>query len=133
MLKLLSGLAETKLKLSPRCWNEELDKNLKKMEFKQATSDTGIYTASGGEVFLIAVYVDDIIFAGKTEKPHTMITSVGKPLEERTELYTNPEIQMEKLKEYVQCRYMLMSLDEAYLFAVVSDPTSKNCMQLQRV
>eukprot|EP00795_Rhopilema_esculentum_P000655 gene655-10361_t len=54
--------------LPPRCWNEEIDKHLKRMEFKQAKSDPCIYTASGGEVFLIVVYVDDIILAGKTEK-----------------------------------------------------------------
>ena len=36
------------LKQPPRCWNEALDKHLKKMGFEQANSDTCIYTAFGG-------------------------------------------------------------------------------------
>ena len=56
------------LKQSPRCWNEALDKHLKKMGFEQANSDPCIYTASGGELFLIAVYVDDIILAGRSDQ-----------------------------------------------------------------
>ena len=56
------------LKQSPRCWNEALDKQLKKMGFEQANSDPCVYTASGGEVFLIAVYIDDIILAGRSDK-----------------------------------------------------------------
>ena len=56
------------LKQSPRCWNEALDKHLKKMGFVQANSDPCIYTASRGELSLIAVYVDDIILAGRSDK-----------------------------------------------------------------
>ena len=33
------------LKQSPRSWNEELDKKLRSLGFKQATSDPCIYTA----------------------------------------------------------------------------------------
>ena len=56
------------LKQSPRCWNEALDKQLKNMGFEHANSDPCVYTASGGEVFLIAVYIDDIILAGRSDK-----------------------------------------------------------------
>ena len=57
------------LKQSPRCWNSVLDSRLKLMGFKQANSDTCIYTAfAEGEMFIIAVYVDDIILAGKSDK-----------------------------------------------------------------
>ena len=45
-----------------------MDKPLKTTGFEQATSDPSIYTASGGEVFLMAVYVDDIILVGKSDK-----------------------------------------------------------------
>eukprot|EP00794_Sanderia_malayensis_P020840 gene20840-22883_t len=38
------------------------------MGFEQTSSDPCIYTASGGELFLIAVYVDDIILAGRSDK-----------------------------------------------------------------
>ena len=38
-----------------------MDKYLKSIGFVQANSDTCIYTASEGEMFVVAVYVDDII------------------------------------------------------------------------
>ena len=38
------------------------------MGFEQVNSDPFVYTASGGEMFLIAVYVNDIILAGSTDK-----------------------------------------------------------------
>ena len=39
-----------------------------KMGFVQAASDPCIYTSSGGEMFMIGVYVDDIILTGKSDK-----------------------------------------------------------------
>ena len=56
------------LKQSPRCWNAILDARLKEMGFQQTNSDPCIYRASEGEMFFIAVYVDDIILAGKSDK-----------------------------------------------------------------
>ena len=57
------------LKQSSRCWNEALDKHLKELGFKQSQNDPCIYILnSGGETFVIAVYVDDILLAGKTSK-----------------------------------------------------------------
>ena len=53
------------LKQSPRCWNSVLDVQLKRMGFEQSSSDPCIYTLSGGATFIIGVYVDDIILAGK--------------------------------------------------------------------
>ena len=54
------------LKQSPRCWNEALKSQLKKMHFKQLENDPCIYTlTSGREIFIAAVYVDDIILASK--------------------------------------------------------------------
>ena len=55
------------LEQSPRCWNEALNSQLKKMHFKQLENYPCIYTlTSGGEIFLTAVYVDDIILARKS-------------------------------------------------------------------
>ena len=55
------------LKQSSRCWNEALNSQLKKMHFKQLENDPCIYTlTSGGEIFIAAVYVDDIILASKS-------------------------------------------------------------------
>ncbi len=57
------------LKQSPRCWNIVLDEQLKKMGFVQTTVDPCIYiTAATGEMFFIAVYVDDILLAGCSNK-----------------------------------------------------------------
>ena len=58
------------LKQSSRCWNEALDKHLKKTGFKQSKNDPCIYILNSvGEIFIIAVYVDDIILAGKISEP----------------------------------------------------------------
>ena len=56
------------LKQSPRCWNSALDHKLKQMGFVQAKGDPCLYMASEGEMFIIAVYVDDIVLAGKGDQ-----------------------------------------------------------------
>ena len=54
------------LKQSPRCWNHTLDSQLKKMGFAQSNSDPCLYISITGEPFIIAVYVDDILLAGRS-------------------------------------------------------------------
>ena len=55
------------LKQAPRCWNQVLDSYLKNMGFKQSTSDPCIYTSNTTDgLFILAVYVDDILVAGKS-------------------------------------------------------------------
>ena len=56
------------LKQSPRCWNSVLDDHLRGMGFVQSSSDPCIYIASEGESFIIGVYVDDIVLAGRSQK-----------------------------------------------------------------
>ena len=58
------------LKQSPRCWNQALDAQLKLMGFKQSTSDPCIYTSTteSGGLLILAVYVDDILLAGKSQQ-----------------------------------------------------------------
>ena len=51
------------LKQSPRCWNSALDDYL---GFVQAAGDPCLYMSTEGEMFLIAIYVDDILLAGKS-------------------------------------------------------------------
>ena len=57
------------LKQSPRCWNHALDSQLKKMGFKHTSSDPCLYVYfnSEGVMFLVAVYVDDIVLRGRNE------------------------------------------------------------------
>ena len=53
------------------------------MRFKPLTNDLCIYTlSSGGEVIIIAFYVDDIILAGKsTEKIKQIFKQIAKNFE----------------------------------------------------
>lgn len=56
------------LKQSPRCWNVALDTQLKEMGFAQSNNDPCIYYKNtGGDMFYMGVYVDDIVLAGKSE------------------------------------------------------------------
>ena len=55
------------LKQSPRYWNSALNAQLKTMGFNQSASDPCIYT-SLEEMFILAVYVDDIVLAGNTDE-----------------------------------------------------------------
>ena len=68
------------LKQSPRCWNEALNSQLKKMHFKQLENDPCIYTlTSGGEIFIAAIYVDYIILASKSStRIHEFFKSISE-------------------------------------------------------
>ena len=48
--------------------NLALDSYLKKVGFIQAMSDPCLYIASEGELFIIGIYVDDILLAGKSDR-----------------------------------------------------------------
>ena len=56
------------LKQSPRCWNQALDTQLKAMGFKQSTNDPCIYVSTADGLMILAVYVDDIVLAGKSQQ-----------------------------------------------------------------
>jgi hypothetical protein len=58
------------LKQSPRCWNSSLDNQLRLMKFRQSHNDPCIYVTdaqTGGVEFVLGVYVDDVILAGRNE------------------------------------------------------------------
>ena len=56
------------LRQSPRCRNFTLDCKLKEMGFRQTPSDPCLYVSTEGEMFFVAIYVDDILLAGKSNK-----------------------------------------------------------------
>ncbi len=56
------------LKQSPRCWNTVLDEQLKDIGLVQHKEDPCLYTATGGETVIVAVYVDDILIATESEE-----------------------------------------------------------------
>ena len=47
-----------------------LDQHLKKLGFVQSVSDPCIYVATEGEMFMIAVHVDDLVLAAKNRHVH---------------------------------------------------------------
>ena len=62
------------LKQSPRCWNHVLDNRLKEMGLKQTPSDPCLYVHTGSEgVFIVAVYVDDIVLGERSEAKMTAV------------------------------------------------------------
>ena len=73
------------LKQSARCWNHALDRQLREMKFKSTSGDSCLYvhTDPGGEVFLVAVYVDDIILGGKSE---SRMNAVKRELSQKFEM-----------------------------------------------
>ena len=67
------------LRQSPRFWNVALDCQLQKMGFRQSDSDPCLYVSTEGELFFVAVYVDDILLAGKSiERMEEVKTEFGK-------------------------------------------------------
>lgn len=95
------------LKQSPRCWNTAIDDYLKSIGFVQATSDNCIYTASEGEMFIIAVYVDDIILACKDLE---RITTVKNHLSSKYKMK-----DMNKLQYFVGVQ-VVHSLRQGYIW-----------------
>ena len=63
------------LKQSPRCWNHVLDSKLREMKFKPTSGDPCLYvhTDQGGEMSLVAVYVDDLILGGRSGSKMTAV------------------------------------------------------------
>ena len=69
------------LKQAPQCWNQALDAQLKIMEFSQSSSDPCIYISTTDSLLILAVYVDDILLAGKSQTRITQVkTELGKSL-----------------------------------------------------
>ena len=56
------------LKQAPRCWNYALDAQLKTMGFEQSPNDPCIYISTTNGLLILAVYVDDILLAGKSQQ-----------------------------------------------------------------
>ena len=71
------------LEQAPRCRNVTLDERLKEMGFAQTISDPCLYTAREWEPFLIGVYVEDILLAGRSEK---RLSEVKSALSEGTDV-----------------------------------------------
>lgn len=64
------------LKQSPRCWNFSLDSSLKRLGFIPTSGDPCLYVDnSEGELFVVAVYVDDLVLACKSERRMKLIKS----------------------------------------------------------
>ena len=79
------------LKQSSRCWNSVLDEHLKSIGFVQTESDPCIYVkVKDGDIFIAAVWVDDIILAGKTDEE---ISNVKASIAERFQVKDMGELK----------------------------------------
>ena len=57
------------LKQAPRAWYSRLDKYLQQARFRKESSDNNLYIkVSQGNILLIEVYVDDIIFGSDDDR-----------------------------------------------------------------
>ena len=56
------------LKQAPWCWNQALDAQLRTMGFEQSSNHPCIYTSTTDGLLILAVYVDDILLAGKSQQ-----------------------------------------------------------------
>ena len=83
------------LKQSARCWNNCIGNYLKEIDFVQSASDPCIYTSSEGELAIVAVYVDDLIIAAKTD------------------------VKMNKIKDALSRKYKMKDLGELNHFVGV--------------
>jgi len=62
-----------------QCWNYELDAQLKKLGFKQNSNDPCINVSTTDSLLFLAIYVDDIVLAGKSQQTIAKIkTNLGK-------------------------------------------------------
>ena len=60
-------------------WNQALDAQLKIMGFKQSASDPCICTSTSDGLFILAVYVDDILLAGRSQRKIAQVkAALGK-------------------------------------------------------
>ena len=94
------------LKQSPRCWNHTLDSQHREMNFKPTSGDPCLYvhSRSGGEIFIVAVYVDDLILGG------------------------NSEAKMNEVKQELSLKFEMKDLGTLHFFLgvkVVQDPLTR--------
>ena len=88
------------LKQSPWCWNIAIDEHLKKIKFVQTEGDPCLYVSRDqGETVVIAVYVDDIVIAAKTDK---RIAEVKAAIANRFEVKDMGELHYFLLVKIVQ-------------------------------
>ena len=73
------------LKQSDRCWNQALDTQLKAMGFKQSSNDPCIYASTADGLMILAVYVDDIVLAGKSQQIIAKKSKLNWPWEDTFE------------------------------------------------
>ena len=80
------------LKQSPRCWNSALNSHLQHLGFVKSSSDPCVYTRVNGELFIIGIYVDDILLA------------------------CNSLDEIERIKSSLLCRYKTSDLGQINYF-----------------
>ena len=114
------------LKQSPRCLNQALDAQLKLMGFKQSKSDPCIYTSvtESYGVFILAVYVDDILLAGKSQQK---IAQVKADLGKQFQLKDMSELHYFLGVSVQQCAEGIWIGQPAYIQALIKKFGMEHC------
>jgi len=72
------------LRQAGRCWNDRIDKEVREFGARKSTADSCVYIkGNGDDLMIIALYVDDILVASKSEK---QISNFGRFLASKFEL-----------------------------------------------
>jgi len=86
------------LKRAPRAWYSRLDKYLQQARFKKGSADNNLYIkVNQGNILLIEVYVDDIIFGNDDDR---LIQTFAKDMHRLKEL--NLKRHLPQLPEWKQ-------------------------------
>uniref|UniRef100_A0A1X7V4Q9 Reverse transcriptase Ty1/copia-type domain-containing protein n=1 Tax=Amphimedon queenslandica TaxID=400682 RepID=A0A1X7V4Q9_AMPQE len=74
-------IEKEKEQMSPTCWNSALDAQLQSMGLAQLKSDPCLYVSASMEKdpLIVAIYVDDIIIAGKMQDLKNGKVWIGQP------------------------------------------------------
>ena len=79
LLKSLYGLRQ-----SPRCWYGTVDEHVVEIGFKSLKSDPCVYIYSeGGAIYVLTLYVDDVLLLGKDRKVPERIETDGALFDDR--------------------------------------------------
>ena len=78
------------LKQSPRCWNKVFTEFMESIGFQQSSADPCIYVQNADTLSIVAVYVDDLIMATKTQE------------------------EMQQVKQLLQSRFKMKDLGELH-------------------
>ncbi|CAB4042840.1 Hypothetical predicted protein [Paramuricea clavata] len=117
------------LKQSSRCWNSVLDEHLKPIGFTQTESDPCIYVKEeDGDIFVVAIHVDDIILAGKTDEK---IAKVKESIAERFQVKDMRELKYILGLQVIQEDGKVWISQPTYTASIIKKYGMENCKPVE--